>query len=733
MSSDQPLNEIISFEQPEQTEETDFDLCYYTYYGKITTIIEQFNQQPIEQSENCVQESISTDCNRNALQIAAFLNFSNIFLYLLTFKAKQNYQDLNKQSTWHILAYRGHKNLLGILFNFNRYSLKMEILKEIDNIKKNSGFSGLDIVKGKLSKAVPLNDTNISRFEKLQQKIKNVAIKMIETFLQNLKKSLSMKDYQSQTPLHLAALSKFSLCHSFIYYIIDFNFFKLDESWTYFVKLFLELQTIETKKERMNIDPRQSARLEKELIHILGDNIILELSEKFNEMKKQLISDLINIQDKKGNNILHISSSHGDFKIVGRLIFNGANTKQKNKNNKLPVDVAKDNFVRKVLTDLNKAAKKQDKESIKELIDFGEDINNKITIFEQAPIHKLIESNKNNKHELLQQFFDEYTCDPNIKDSNGWTPLHYACKYKDFKSVQILIKNNAYVNSYSNNKRIPLHFAANEGSKEIVEFLLNCNADKDNQDELGCTPSHLAAKKGNVKCLEILLKYGASLYILDIRGWNVLHYACFHGKKNVISFLSKYDADYDILKNGRNSQNKLPKDILRDQNLKCYLFSIFHHAKEGNLDMTKNLLKEGQNVNEQTQYLKNTALHLAVLNAHYLEVKLLIKNGADPLLENFMGIKAKDLIEAMEIGIEMAETDENDCIDLRDVIRCLNIFDDNTIDLSVCPKNYELSYDFVFENIQKIKNLLGEVTKNSEDKAKQENEANQNKNEELKQ
>ena len=51
-----------------------------------------------------------------------------------------------------------------------------------------------------------------------------------------------------------------------------------------FVKLFLELQTIETKKERMNIDPRQSIRLEKELTHLLGDNISSVNPSDFNFM-----------------------------------------------------------------------------------------------------------------------------------------------------------------------------------------------------------------------------------------------------------------------------------------------------------------------------------------------------------------------------------------------------------------------------------------------------------------
>ena len=68
--------------------------------------------------------------------------------------------------------------------------------------------------------------------------------------------------------------------------------------------------------------------------------------------------------------------------------------KKTNNQGQLPVDLSKDNFVRKVLTNLNTAAKNGESENIKELVDFGEDINEKRSIFSQAPIHKIIENDK---------------------------------------------------------------------------------------------------------------------------------------------------------------------------------------------------------------------------------------------------------------------------------------------------------------------------------------------------
>ena len=98
-----------------------------------------------------------------------------------------------------------------------------------------------------------------------------------------------------------------------------------------------------------------------------------------------------------------------------------------------------------------------------------------------------------------------------------------------------------------------------------------------------------------------------------IFGWNILHYASFHANKDTIRFICKYDADYDILQNTKNTQNKLPIEILSNYNLKPYFSSLWHAAREGDLDMTKRLIvNENQNVNEPTYFEQNTPLHLAV-------------------------------------------------------------------------------------------------------------------------
>ncbi len=710
------------------------DLCYLTYYGKLTLIIDSFNKIKISDAKNLVSSLVIEEKKRNSLQIASFLNFPNIFLYLLTYDADPFYVDENNQNSWHFICYRGHSKILNILLNYILYKIKMKYLESVDQKKSTFGFSNLDISKGKLSRAVHITEVVTRNFNELQQTLKNECEKMIKEFFVELKKGLYIKDKDGQTPLHLAAMSKFPLCHKVINEILDFDFFKgQDESFNDFLNLFFELQSLEIKKERMNEDPRRIFRLERELKTLLGDNIIKDLEITYKKAKKNFFKVIINSPDNFGDTILHISSFCGDYRIVNKLIFYGGNKKKKNDNSKIPVDLAKDNFVRKVLTNLNKAAKNSEMKNITELVNFGDNINEKISIFRQAPIHKIIESKKKNKYEVLKNML-EMGSDPNLRDSNGWTPLHYACNLGDFESVKILIEiGQANIDSYSNNKRIPLHYASYNNFPNIVEYLCEKESDVNYKDNLGCSPLHLAAKNGNTKCLDILLNYGGDLYSVDFRGWNILHYSAFHGHKKTVRFISKYDADYDILKNMRNSQNKLPIEIVRDPEVKKYFNSLWHAAKEGNLDLTVNLLNDGEDVNQQSQFEKNTPLILATLNAHYLEVRLLLEHKAS------IDIKNKDDKTASDYANEMFEPCHNiykmcndldrEKIDLRNIIWGILNKSEDILNATICKSNWDLKIWKLNDFVTKICKIFG---LQKEEKKEKNNEEEKEENKEKK-
>jgi ankyrin repeat protein len=703
MNTNQIYNKTITISH--QNEELDtFNLNYLTYKGKLTAIVEYFNKLSIE---NCTKIAQKNNEGESALDIAAYLGFTNIYLYLLTFSGDPYKLDERGRNSLYYSCYKGELKIIMTLLNFERFRIKMESLQTIDVIKKSYKFSKLDIVKGKLSRAVNLTELNVKRFNSFQVSMREEAQNIIKKALLKLEIALSQRDMEGRTPLHYAAMSKFPLCYLIVESILDFEFFNLN-GWDDFLRLYSDIQFVEVKEER-KCDPRRSLRLERELATLLGETIIKELFQEFRRMKGELMKSIINMQDNMGNTVLHVAAFHGDYRIVNKLLAYGADKIAINGEDKIAVDLAKDNFVRNVLTSLNKAAKSSDEKNITELVYFGHDINKKQTIFSQAPIHKVIESNKEDKYNVLIKMLD-MGADPNSKDSNGWAALHYASEFGDFESVKILIASKAVIDFFSNNHRTPLHLAALNNFPEILKFLLENNADPNFKDNNGCTPLHLASKHGNVTCIDLLLAYGAFLYEVDFRKWNVLHYAAFQGHHKAVRYLIKYDADYDILQTNRNSQNKLAIEIVRDPSVKPNFISLWHAAREGDLDMIRQLLNEGEKINEQTIFLRNTPIHIAVLNNHYLTVRLLLNEKANFELRNKDEITPVEYAEIMNAAItrfaDKCENIINDTIDLRDFVRNILNKSDKILNNIISTKNYKIRIWFMNDFTIKIVKLF---------------------------
>lgn len=706
-------NKIISLPQPDDLNDNT-NLCYLVYMGKLTTIADYFNNTlklPSKNIKELIDHSLNKD-GMSVLHISAFLGFKNIFLYMLTYSCDDMILDFNGRNFFHLLFYIGDSAILSLMLNWQRFCHKMISMQNIDSINKSHGFSKLDIIKGKLSKGVNLTETNLKRFSSLQIKLKEETMNLISRNIDNLAKYINRQDKEGRNPLHYAAMNKYSLCYLVVNTFLDYEFFKMD-GWEDFLKLHSDIQDLEIKPDRV-VDPRKSLRIVKELENLLGENIIKDMVKVFNTKKKELFKHAINMKDNQGDTVLHIAAFHGDFRIVNKLLAYGASKNALNEAGKLPVDLAKDDYVRKVLTSLNKAAKNSDSKSIVELVNFGHNINNKTSIFSQAPLHKIIESTQEEKYTVLKKVLD-MGADPSIKDSNGWTALHYACQIGDKKSVEILLDFGAKLDDFSNNNRTPLHLAANNNYPEIVNILVLRSADPNYKDHYGCTPLHLASKQGNVECLSILLSFHADLYSEDFRKWNILHYASFHGHKEAVRFICKYDSDLCQLLCSRNSQNKLPIEIAKTPQVKPFFISLWNASRDGSLDIIKQLINEGEDANEQTIYLQNTPLHLAVFNNHYLAVRLLLENGADSSLRNKDGITAVDYAEVINNVVidKYREGQENEVVSFVSLVKNILNKNEKILKALITSANESVRFWKINDFSCKIRKLLtgNETTK----------------------
>jgi tyrosine-protein kinase len=114
----------------------------------------------------------------------------------------------------------------------------------------------------------------------------------------------------------------------------------------------------------------------------------------------------------------------------------------------------------------------------------------------------------NGKDDILRKLI-EYGAGVNLRDTAGYTPLHYACQNNYSSTVRLLVQvGNANIQSRNTETgAVPLHEAASRGHKEVVKELLSLNAPVNPRDKDHQLPSHLARKNGFIECAEILEHY----------------------------------------------------------------------------------------------------------------------------------------------------------------------------------------------------------------------------------
>ena len=130
--------------------------------------------------------------------------------------------------------------------------------------------------------------------------------------------------------------------------------------------------------------------------------------------------------------------------------------------------------------------------------------------------------------------------DPNVKNSDGFSPLNVAIKTQNPELVEMLVSAGADVNAvevdsegYAPYPRPLLHFAITHSSGETstVNLLISAGANVNAVDEYGITPLHMAADE-NPRITSILISAGANVNAVDNKGNSVLHEAVLCGNRN---------------------------------------------------------------------------------------------------------------------------------------------------------------------------------------------------------
>jgi ankyrin repeat protein len=418
-----------------------------------------------------------------------------------------------------------------------------------------------------------------------------------------------------KNPIHYAAQSGYTRCYNVGRLLLCLQLGNV-ENYEEFVKQFEELQVLEIKEERKS-DPRKYRHVIEEFEHLLSQEVYGGIVRRFKERLRAVRVRVLTMRDAEGNTPLHIASYSGDFLATEYFLKIGGDPTAQNNRKQRPLDIAKNKLVRKVLSNLNKAAYDCDIHNLKYLVNCGSKIDQKISIFGEAPIHQTIKSDKQEKAETLTTILD-CGADVNLIDSNGWTALHHAAEKGDTNTAQILLAHQANVNAYSNARKTPLHLAAFNNKPEMIQLLIDNKAEKEFESEDKCTALHYAARKGNLACVKVLLNAAVNIYKQDKRLWTPLHYAAYNGHKEVVYYLLYWDADYEKLRYMKNTQNKKAEEIVTGPDVKFSFKLIWQAAAKGDLDTVRILHREGQPLDEPTHAKMNTALHLVLSSAQLL-------------------------------------------------------------------------------------------------------------------
>lgn len=239
--------------------------------------------------------------------------------------------------------------------------------------------------------------------------------------------------------------------------------------------------------------------------------------------------------------------------------------------------------------------------------------------------------------------------DVNLKANNGNTPLLIAVTRlghpQYYELIELLINNNADVNSQNDKGETTLELAARYGCIDVVKLLIQRGAHIDHQNKEGVTPLIQAAKEKHKDIVEYLVKNNANVNLYDKYLWSALIFSASECLETT-RLLLKYGAHIDH--QNHEGDTALIKAAYWNQiNIVEHLIScganvdIKNNFGETAFDKSEDycciqVLLNSESINYRDEF-GDTFLHKSIRDCKDEDVNFLIDRGADMLMGNNNG------------------------------------------------------------------------------------------------
>lgn len=367
----------------------------------------------------------------------------------------------------------------------------------------------------------------------------------------------------------------------------------------------------------------------------------------------------IDAQDIEGRTALEIACLNDAYACIEKLAQANANIYLSSKSETQPLTVAlqKGDSILKVLLNKNTALQKDingqtalhiasgkgNVAAVSTILDLSIPLNIKdskgdtaLDIAYKSPesynhalvAEKLIQAGYTTSNETFSYFaIAVRSSNPNIRFTDGLSPLHYASRYGHSGFVQLLLERKADVNAKDSSGTTPLHEAARGGYLDIMQVLIRSGASVNAQDAKGNSALHIVmpsvVRKDGMK---LLLDNGANANLKDNHGEAPLHICVsLDMGKDIADLLASKGADVNI----RNTKGETPLHIAVKLDRNDYIAfllgkqaDIFADDTDGktpfDIALALNNSTLPELITEQTVQKSdnrgNTLLHIATIN-----------------------------------------------------------------------------------------------------------------------